>query len=198
MVFNVIATAYRSDLSSICSLSQGKVTFFFLIYVHVVSQYHSICFSQVVGPKLMENRKPYKLKNVLIIYNFLQVIFSTWLFYEASSTGWLKDYSYRCQPVDYSRSERAMRIASGCYWYYISKFTEFLDTFFFVMRKRYDQVSTLHVIHHGIMPFSGKFMILIITCRYETSLKFNFFFFNYSLVGCKIHSRRSQLILWIY
>jgi hypothetical protein len=25
-----------------------------------------------------------------------------------------------------------------------------------VMRKRYDQVSTLHVIHHGIMPFSGR------------------------------------------
>ncbi|CAG9808731.1 unnamed protein product [Chironomus riparius] len=109
---------------------------------------------KIVGPKLMENRKPYKLKNVLIFYNFLQVIFSTWLFYEASSTGWLTDYSYRCQPVDYTRSENGMRIARGCYWYYISKFTEFLDTFFFVMRKRYDQVSTLHVIHHGIMPFS--------------------------------------------
>lgn len=114
-----------------------------------------IFLKQVVGPKLMENRKPFKLKNVLIIYNFVQVIFSAWLFYEASATGWFKDYSYRCQPVDYTRSERAMRIASGCYWYFISKFTEFLDTFFFVMRKRYDQVSTLHVIHHGVMPFSG-------------------------------------------
>lgn len=45
-------------------------------------------------------------------------------------------------------------MASGCWWYYISKFTEFFDTFFFVMRKRYDQVSTLHVIHHGLMPAS--------------------------------------------
>lgn len=44
--------------------------------------------------------------------------------------------------------------AWGCWWYYFSKFTEFFDTFFFVMRKRYDQVSTLHVIHHGIMPVS--------------------------------------------
>jgi hypothetical protein len=43
-----------------------------------------------------------------------------------------------------------------CWWYYFSKFTEFFDTFFFVLRKRYDQVSTLHVIHHGIMPFSGE------------------------------------------
>jgi hypothetical protein len=48
------------------------------------------------------------------------------------------------------------QMAAGCWWYFFSKFTEFFDTFFFVMRKRYDQVSTLHVIHHGIMPFSGK------------------------------------------
>lgn len=46
------------------------------------------------------------------------------------------------------------QVAAGCWWYYFSKFTEFFDTFFFVMRKRYDQVSTLHVIHHGIMPMS--------------------------------------------
>ncbi|KXJ71720.1 hypothetical protein RP20_CCG019907 [Aedes albopictus] len=47
-----------------------------------------------------------------------------------------------------------VKMARGCWWYYFSKFTEFFDTFFFVMRKRYDQVSTLHVIHHGIMPVS--------------------------------------------
>lgn len=45
-------------------------------------------------------------------------------------------------------------MARGCYLYYISKFTEFFDTLFFILRKRNDQVSTLHVIHHGIMPFS--------------------------------------------
>lgn len=42
------------------------------------------------------------------------------------------------------------------YVYYFSKFPELFDTIFFVMRKRYDQVSTLHVIHHGAMPFAGE------------------------------------------
>lgn len=37
---------------------------------------------QVLGPRFMENRKPYELKNLLIVYNLLQVLFSTWLFYE--------------------------------------------------------------------------------------------------------------------
>lgn len=125
----------------------------------------------------MEDRKPFKLREVLIVYNFLQVLFSSWLFYEACAAGWLTTYSYTCQPVDYSRNPEALRVtkihfhlknisfltlisfpisqmASGCWWYYFSKFTEFFDTIFFVMRKRYDQVSTLHVIHHGLMPAS--------------------------------------------
>ncbi|XP_014092354.1 very long chain fatty acid elongase 7 [Bactrocera oleae] len=111
-------------------------------------------FVKVLGPKLMENRKPFELRKVLIVYNLAQVLFSAWLFYESCIGGWLNGYNIRCEPVDYSNSPRALRVARGCWWYYISKFTEFFDTFFFVMRKRYDQVSTLHVIHHGIMPCS--------------------------------------------
>ncbi|XP_073951564.1 very long chain fatty acid elongase AAEL008004-like isoform X3 [Choristoneura fumiferana] len=85
---------------------------------------------KVLGPRFMENRKPYNLGNILVVYNFLQVLFSTWLFYE---------------------------MVHACWWYYFSKFTEFFDTIFFVMRKKYDHVSTLHVIHHGVMPMSVWF-----------------------------------------
>lgn len=46
-----------------------------------------ICLTYVfvvkyAGPKLMENRKPFNLKNTLIVYNLFQVVFSVWLFYE--------------------------------------------------------------------------------------------------------------------
>lgn len=46
------------------------------------------------------------------------------------------------------------QMAATCWWYYIAKFTEFFDTFFFNLRKKTEHVSTLHVIHHGCMPFS--------------------------------------------
>ena len=36
----------------------------------------------------------------------------------------------------------------------MSKYLEFADTFFFVARKKFAQISTLHVIHHGVMPMS--------------------------------------------
>ncbi|KAF4529114.1 hypothetical protein B566_EDAN015384 [Ephemera danica] len=82
---------------------------------------------KVIGPKFMENRKPFELRKVLIWYNAFQVVFSAWIFYE---------------------------MVHCCWWYYFSKFTEFFDTIFFVMRKKTSQVSTLHVVHHGIMPIT--------------------------------------------
>uniref|UniRef100_A0A182M2S0 Elongation of very long chain fatty acids protein n=1 Tax=Anopheles culicifacies TaxID=139723 RepID=A0A182M2S0_9DIPT len=94
---------------------------------------------KVLGPRLMENRKPFQLKNTLIVYNFVQVVFSAWLFYEIGVSGWLTGhYNFRCQPVDYSNHPKTLR-------------------FFFVMRKKSSQVSTLHVIHHGCMPMSVWF-----------------------------------------
>lgn len=43
-------------------------------------------------------------------------------------SGWAKGYSIQCQPVDYSSSSMALRMARTCWWYYFSKFTEFFDT----------------------------------------------------------------------
>lgn len=38
------------------------------------------------GPRYMKDRKPYQFKNTLIIYNFIQVIISFYLFFEVSSS----------------------------------------------------------------------------------------------------------------
>lgn len=43
-------------------------------------------FAKVLGPRLMENRKPFQLKTVLIVYNAIQTVFSAWIFYEVSTT----------------------------------------------------------------------------------------------------------------
>ena len=40
------------------------------------------------------------------------------------------------------------------YIFFVSKFVEFLDTIFFILRKKDSQVTFLHVIHHSIVPIS--------------------------------------------
>ena len=65
-----------------------------------------------------------------------------------------------CQPLenDSTPNSFAMRMAMACYLYYINKFVEFADTFFFIARKKFRNVNKLQLIHHGIMPIYG-FMI---------------------------------------
>lgn len=118
-----------------------------------------ICLSYVyivkfAGPSLMKNRQPLDIRWLMVTYNFGMVILSFLVFYWFGIYGWFSKYSWTCQPVDYSRSPEAMAMASVCWWFYVSKFIEFIDTIFFVMRKKHSQVSTLHVTHHGIMPMS--------------------------------------------
>ncbi|KAK4875914.1 hypothetical protein RN001_012336 [Aquatica leii] len=105
-----------------------------------------------LGPRLMKDRKPFELKNTLIIYNFLQVVVSTYLFCEGMEGAWLFRYSWRCEPVDWSTTPHALRVARGVYTYFICKLTELLDTVFFVLRKKDKQITFLHLYHHTVMP----------------------------------------------
>ena len=104
------------------------------------------------GPKQMEHRKPYQLRNLLVVYNFLQVLLSFWLFYEGLDGGWLRKYSWKCQPVDFSNTPEALRVARGVYVYFLAKISELLDTVFFVLRKKESQITFLHLYHHTVMP----------------------------------------------
>ena len=42
--------------------------------------------------------------------------------------------------------------ANIVWWYFFSKFTDFMDSFFMVLKKKNNQLTSLHVIHHMIMP----------------------------------------------
>ncbi|XP_070563174.1 very long chain fatty acid elongase 4-like isoform X2 [Ptychodera flava] len=108
-------------------------------------------FTVWLSPKYMANREAFKLKPVLVVYNFALVILSFYMFYEFLVTSTLAGYSYRCQPVDYSNSPLALRMAAVCWWFFFSKIIELLDTLFFILRKKNNQVTFLHVYHHSTM-----------------------------------------------
>ncbi|XP_071527224.1 very long chain fatty acid elongase 7-like [Panulirus ornatus] len=106
-----------------------------------------------LGPRLMRGRQPLKaVKPIMLLYNAFQVVFSTWMFYEAGMAGWFGSYSFLCQPCDFSNSPEALRMVNVAIWYNISKFIDFFDTLFFVLNKKYSHISLLHVSHHALMP----------------------------------------------
>ncbi|XP_075022325.1 very long chain fatty acid elongase 4-like [Calonectris borealis] len=121
------------------------VTLLFAFYLLVVA----------LGPFYMRKRKLLKLRGLLIAYNLAMMTLSSYMFYEFLVTSILDNYSYLCQPVDYSQSELGMRqMARVCWWFFFSKVIELLDTVFFILRKKQEQVTFLHVYHHGTMLFN--------------------------------------------
>ncbi|GLV35876.1 uncharacterized protein CBL_09906 [Carabus blaptoides fortunei] len=109
-------------------------------------------FCMYAGPKYMKDRKPFDLKNTIILYNLVQVFLSVFLVYEGVMGGWFTGYSFTCQPVDWSDDPKAVRMAAAVWWYFFCKITELLDTVFFVLRKKNNQISFLHLYHHSMMP----------------------------------------------
>ena len=61
---------------------------------------------QVAGPKFMENREPYEIRKLMIVYNAFQTVFSFWMFKESWAFFVTGDYSWHCQPVDYSNNDQ--------------------------------------------------------------------------------------------
>ncbi|XP_071486805.1 very long chain fatty acid elongase 4-like [Diadema antillarum] len=104
-----------------------------------------------VGPKLMENQKPFEMKNTMVLYNLCCVLLSAHIVKEGIYCGYKAGYSLSCQEVVFSNNEYELRIAKALWWFYFSKFFEMLDTTFFILRKRNNQVTFLHVYHHASM-----------------------------------------------
>ncbi|KAJ8954307.1 hypothetical protein NQ318_005893, partial [Aromia moschata] len=109
-----------------------------------------VYFCKYAGPRYMKDRKPFDLKRTIQVYNVIQILCSMYLVYEGLFAGWLTDYSFTCQPV--VPGEKGLRMAKGTWFYFICKLVELLDTVFFILRKKFNQVSYLHMYHHTLMP----------------------------------------------
>ncbi|KAF5300117.1 hypothetical protein FQA39_LY19155 [Lamprigera yunnana] len=115
------------------------VTYLFAVYIYL--------------PNFMLQRKPYKLKMVLAVYNLFQVGSCLILIYMFSTSGWTTHYTFGCQETDFLNDKMAIRMAKSFWWTFILKLIELLETIMFVLRKKFSQVSPLHVYHHATTVF---------------------------------------------
>ncbi|XP_042216495.1 elongation of very long chain fatty acids protein 4-like isoform X2 [Homarus americanus] len=104
-----------------------------------------------IGPKIMASRPALQLRIPLIIYNLAVMLLNLYIGVELAVVSVRLQYSWFCQPVDYSTNPDEMRIAAALWWYYFSKLVEFTDTLFFILRKKTNQLTFLHIYHHSTM-----------------------------------------------
>ena len=114
-------------------------------------------FSLSLGPRLMANRAPLDyLKPLIIVYNFSMAVSNAYFAYLIIANC---DYGRRFlvwhYPDQSDRSPRAMWELRMGWWYWMTKFLDLFDTVFFVLRKKFDHLSFLHLYHHTVVPIFG-------------------------------------------
>ncbi|KAL1439577.1 hypothetical protein MTO96_010106 [Rhipicephalus appendiculatus] len=110
------------------------------------------------GPRFMKNRKPYDgIKPIVNIYNACMVVLNAYFMTAFLSRTYMGGgYSLFCQGIDYeARDEVTMSLLNLCWWYMLVRIADFLDTVFFVLRKKDSHVTFLHVAHHILVVFNG-------------------------------------------
>lgn len=91
-----------------------------------------------VGPTIMQKREACNLREVLIIYNFLLVILSVWLVYESVASAMdIPNFNFICPSVPHVIGDAKH------------------NRVFFILRKKNEQVTFLHVYHHSVMVVLG-------------------------------------------
>ncbi|XP_039432767.1 elongation of very long chain fatty acids protein AAEL008004-like [Culex pipiens pallens] len=116
-----------------------------------------------IGPRFMENRKAYDLKNVIWSYNLFQIVANGALFLaEFYLIGIRTNFNYVCQPVDFSPTKTGYEELYMTYAYFLIKIVELTDTLFFVLRKKQSHVTFLHVYHHSIMLTMSYLAVLFV------------------------------------
>lgn len=120
-------------------------------------------FATLLGPWLMRNRKPLRLVWPLRVYNLFMSAFNAYFL-------WAFLINYHDKFFDFQRPNPGDQSAATlanihlCHLYLLSKYFDFVDTFFHVLRKKKSGLSVLHIYHHS----SVVFLTNLTFCLYPT------------------------------
>jgi len=112
------------------------------------------------GPEFMKSRGPLNIDRIVMVYNISQILISLYIVKKAFQLLWFQDnYRINCIEIDYSDTDLAKDKIFITWIYFFSKVLDLLDTIFFVLRKKQNQVTFLHIYHHTmVLSFSWSIL----------------------------------------
>lgn len=120
-----------------------SVSAFYLAFTLLLSRY----MKQRSGPFVC---KPFK--SILLVYNFMCVLLAGYVVWGIGYVLLTTPRKFVCNalvPADEVGEKQHASFLAHVFWvFYAQKFWEFLDTWFFLLRKSFRQVTFLHVFHH--------------------------------------------------
>jgi len=98
-----------------------------------------------VFPRTVKGQDPLWLKALMLVHNIFLIGLSLYMCLKIAYEAYANKYTFWGNAYDPAQTEMAKVI-----WiFYVSKIYEFMDTFVMLMKGNVNQVSFLHVYHHG-------------------------------------------------
>ncbi|XP_002400757.3 elongation of very long chain fatty acids protein AAEL008004 [Ixodes scapularis] len=119
-------------------------------------------FVKVAGPRWMKNREPFEITNIVRFYNLCMVAVNARFLYIVLKNTYLPGgrYSLWCQGITGYMDEELTEYYKGGWFFVAVRYVDLLDTVFCVLRKKFRQITHLHVIHHVIVATNVWFWTL--------------------------------------
>ncbi|KAK8777309.1 hypothetical protein V5799_029345 [Amblyomma americanum] len=110
----------------------------------------------------MKDREPFRVDGLVRAYNLIMVLLNAKLTYNLLSSMYLPggSYSLWCQGISGLMDDGLIEIYKTGWIYVVMRYADFLDTVFFVLRKKFNQITHLHVIHHVLVALNVWFWVL--------------------------------------
>jgi elongation of very long chain fatty acids protein 1 len=143
------------------------------------------------GPKFMEKRKAFKLKTLIRVYNLYQILACLYFIRQFLNFELSFNLLWECAASPSGAEKLTEYFLLGyqsIWWFILLRASEFFETIVFVLRKKQNQVSILHVYHHiavvallwSYLKFSGGFSETVIATTNSVVhvLMYSYYFFS--------------------
>lgn len=133
-----------AKLQDALAVAVGYLLFIFVFAKMMQAMYGK---EEPVAPKNMTVSQKFAREPILIlqaVYNPIQVALCGWMVFEALRQKHLRGMSIVCNAFEPAQTGMARVL-----WvFYLSKVLDFMDTFFMIARRKWRQLSFLHIYHH--------------------------------------------------
>lgn len=138
-----------------------------------------LCFVLKIGPDLMRNKQPLNLRNLIPIYNLIQVFANSYLIYDSLQSNLFEKYIFNnmCDGLA-DKTLLESKFLYMAYLWCLLKISDLMDTVFFILTKKFTHVSFLHVYHH-ITTMILAFCVLKYIRAEQAAI--------YAFVNCIVH-----------
>ncbi|CRK96723.1 CLUMA_CG010029, isoform A [Clunio marinus] len=105
-------------------------------------------FVLIAGPKYMKKREACNVTNLIRTYNIYQVFCCIFYVVGSYSLGFTLNHLFKCQRFAFLDDDARLSIYVGSWLFLSLRVHEFIETIFFILRKKFNQASFLHIFHH--------------------------------------------------